>query len=331
MKTFRSLACAALTICACAAPTARSAQADAAQGYPSRPIRMIAPSSSGGPVDVITRIVSQGLGDLLGQQFVVDNRAGAAGMIGTETVANATPDGYTLLFGFSGPLVIVPHLGGKVPYDTLKDLAPVTLAAQAPYVLVVHPSVPANNVKELIALAKARPGKLNFGSGGVGTGIHLAGELLKLSAGIDIVHVPYKGAGPAQTALLAHEVDMLFNGVAPALPHIKAGRLKALAVGGSRRSPVLPDTPTVAESGLDFNATGWYGILAPRATPRAIVTRLQAAAAKAINTPSIKDQLARQSFEGVGSSPEEFAKLIREEWVKWERVIKAAGIKRQAS
>jgi tripartite-type tricarboxylate transporter receptor subunit TctC len=309
---------------------AAPAQGAAEASYPSRPIRMIAPSSAGGPVDVIARMVSQGIGEVLGQQVVVDNRAGAAGLIGSETVATASPDGYTLLFGFSGPLVIVPHLGTKTPYNTLKDFAPVTLAAQAPYVLVVHPSVPVGSVKELIALAKSRPGKLNFGSGGNGTGIHLAGELLKLTAGINIVHVPYKGAGPAQTALLAHEVDMLFNGIAPALPFVKTGKLKAIAVGGSKRSPLLPEIPTVAESGLDFNTTGWYGILAPRATPRAIVMKVQGATAKAINMPTLKDHLTRQSFEGVASSPEDFGKLIREEWSKWERVIKAAGLKGQA-
>jgi tripartite-type tricarboxylate transporter receptor subunit TctC len=316
----------ALALSACSA--AAFAQSDA--NYPTRPIRMVAPSSAGGPVDVIARLVSGGLTEVLGQQVVVDNRAGAAGLIGSETVATAAPDGYTLLFGFSGPLVIVPNLGTKTPYDTLKDFAPVTLAAQAPYVLVVHPSLPVSNVKELIALAKSRPGKLNFGSGGNGTGIHLAGELLKLTAGINIVHVPYKGAGPAQTALLGNEVDMLFNGVAPALPHIKTGKLKALAVGGAKRTPLLPEIPTIAESGLAFNTTGWYGILAPRATPRAIVTKVQTATAKAINTPALKDQLTRQAFEGVASSPEDFGKMIREEWTKWERVIKAAGLKGQA-
>ena len=317
----------------CAFALAAFSAAATAQGeanYPTRPIRMIAPSSAGGPVDDIARLGSGGLSEVLGQQVVVDNRAGAAGLIGSETVATATPDGYTLLFGFSGPLVIVPHLGTKTPYNTLKDFTPITLAAQAPYVLVVHPSLPVSNVKELIALAKSRPGKLNFGSGGNGTGIHIAGELLKLTAGVNIVHVPYKGAGPAQTALLGNEVDMLFNGVAPALPHIKTGKLKALAVGGSKRTPLLPEIPTVAESGLAFNTTGWYGILGPRALPRGIVTKIQGATAKAINTPALKDQLTRQAFEGVASSPEDFGKLIREEWAKWERVIKSAGLKGQA-
>lgn len=323
-------ACKALVAALFAAASAASvAQGGPAGNYPNRPIRMIAPSSAGGPVDVIARMVSQGLGEVLGQQVVVDNRAGAAGLIGSEIVAGAAPDGYTLLFGFSGPLVIVPNLGTKTSYDTLKDFAPVTLAAQAPYVLLVHPSLPVSSVKELIALAKSRPGKLNFGSGGKGTGIHMAGELLKLTAGIDIVHVPYKGAGPGQTALLSNEVDLLFNGLAPALPHLKSGRLKGLAVGGTRRSPLLPETPTVAESGLDFNTTGWYGILAPRATPRPVVAKLHAATVQAINAPGLKENLTRQAFEGVGSTPEELTKLMREEWSKWQKVIKAAGLKGQ--
>ena len=304
-----------------------AAQSVSGQTFPTRPIRMIAPSSAGGPVDVIARAVSQGVGDVLGQQVVVDNRAGAAGLIGSETVATGTPDGYTLLFGFSGPLVIVPHLGGKTPYDTLKDFAPVSLAAQAPYILLVNPALPVSSVKELIALAKSRPGKLNFASGGNGTGIHLGGELFKLTAGVNIVHVPYKGAAPAQTALLANEVDMMFNGLPPALPHVRSGKLKGLAVGGAKRSPLLPETPTVAESGLDFNTTGWYGILAPRGTPRPIVNQLHAATVKALNAPALKDHLSKLGVEPVGSTPDEFGKLIRVEWSKWEKVIKAAGLK----
>lgn len=309
--------------------TVSAAQTASDAGYPNRPIRMIAPSSAGGPVDVIARALSQGLGEVMGQQVVVDNRAGAAGLIGAELVATGTPDGYTLLFGFSGPLVIVPHLGTKTPYNTLKDFAPVSLAAQAPYILLVRPSLPVSSVKELIALAKSQPGKLNYASGGNGTGIHLAGELFKLTGGVNIVHVPYKGAGPGMTALLANEVDMMFNGLPPALPHVKSGKLKALAVGGAKRSPLLPEMPTVAESGLDFNTTGWYGILAPPKTPRAIVAKVHASTVKALNTPAVKENLGKQGVESVGSTPEEFAKLIRDEWAKWEKVIKAAGLKGQ--
>jgi tripartite-type tricarboxylate transporter receptor subunit TctC len=323
------------TLCAGAVLAAVSA-ASIAQGtpeasFPSRPIRMIAPSSSGGPVDVMARVVAQGLTEVLGQQVVVDNRAGAAGLIGAELVATAIPDGYTIMFGFSGPLVIVPHLGGKTPYNTLKDFAPVSFAIQGPYILLVRPSLPVNSVKDLIAAARQQPGKLNYASGGNGTGIHLAGELFKMTAGVNIVHVPYKGAGPGMTALLANEVDMMFNGLAPAIPHVKSGKLKGLAVGGTKRSPLLPDLPTVAEaSGLDFNTTGWYGILAPVRTPRAIVMKLHAATVKALATPAVRDTLARQGVESVGSTPEEFAKLIRDEWSKWEKVIKTAGLKGQA-
>jgi tripartite-type tricarboxylate transporter receptor subunit TctC len=276
----------------------------------------------------MARVFAQGLTEVLGQQVVVDNRAGAAGLIGSDLVASAVPDGYTILFAFSGPLVIVPHLTSKTPYNTLKDFAPVSLTIQGAYILLAHPSVKANTVKELIALAKAQPGKLNFASGGNGTGLHLAGELLKTTAGIDIVHVPYKGAGPGMTALLAKEVDIMFNGVAPAIPHVKAGRLKGLAVGGTKRSPLLPDVPTVAEaSGLNFNTTGWYGVLAPARTPRPIVRQLHAATVKTLASPAVKDAYARQGVEPIGSTPEEFAKWIREEWSKWEKVIRTAGLK----
>jgi tripartite-type tricarboxylate transporter receptor subunit TctC len=316
-----------LALCLLSVPASGFAAQDDAATYPSRPIRMIAPSSPGGPADVVARAVSQGIADVLGAQIVIDNRAGAAGLIGAELVAAAAPDGYTLLFGFSGPLVIVPHVMEKPPYHTLKDFAPVSLAAQGPYVLLVNPNVPAASVKELVALAKAQPGKLNYASGGNGTGIHLAAELFKMTAGVNIVHVPYKGAGPGQTALLANEVSMMFNGLPPALPHVKAGRLKALAIAGEKRSPLLPDMPTLMEAGTAVVATGWYGILAPRATPRSIVSKMQAATAKACASPGVRDRLSEQGVETVGSTPEEFATWLREEWSKWQKVIKIAGIR----
>ena len=306
-----------------------SAQGTAEPNYPSRPIRMIAPSSAGGPVDVIARVVSQGLGEVLGQQVVVDNRAGAAGMIGAELVANGSPDGYTLMFGFSGPLAIAPQLAAKRPYDATKDFAPISLVSQGQYVLLVRPNLPVSSVRELVAMAKAQPGKLNYASGGNGTGIHLAGELLKLTAGVNIVHVPYKGAGPGMTALLANEVDLMFNGLPPALPHVKSGKLKGLAVAGAKRSPLLPEMPTVREGGVDFNTAGWYGILAPPKTPRAIVMRVHAATIKVLATPSVSENLTRQGVEVIGSTPEEFAKVLREEWSKTEKVIRAAGLKGQ--
>jgi len=306
-----------------------SAAQTSAAPYPNKPIRMIAPSGAGGPVDVICRAVSQGLGEVLGQQLVVENRVGAAGLIGTETVVKSAPDGYTLLFCFSGPLAIVPNLNPNTPYDPQRDLVAISQVAAAPYVLLVHPSVPAKSVKQLVTLAKSRPGKMNFGSGGTGVGIHMAGELFKVAAGVNIVHVPYKGAAPAMTALMAGEVDMMFNGMSPAIPHIKSGRVRALAVGGAKRSSLLPELPTVKEAGFEFNTEGWYGILAPRGTPPAIITRLHEATVRALAGPELKGILAKMAVETVGSLPADFARQIRDESALWAKVIKAAGIKAQ--
>jgi tripartite-type tricarboxylate transporter receptor subunit TctC len=297
--------------------------------YPSRPIRMIAPSSAGGPVDVIARAICVSLSDMLAQPIVVDNRAGAAGLIGAEIVAKSAPDGYTLLMGFSGPLAIVPHLVKLVPYDTNKDFTPITLAASAPYVLLVHPSLPVKSVKDLVELAKSQPGKLNYASGGTGVGIHMAGELFNLAAGVKITHVPYKGAGPGMTALLAGEVNMMFNGLSAALPQVKAGRLRAIAVGGDKRSPLLPDMPTIAESGLQFNTSGWYGPLGPAGLPRALVNKLRSDTLRALAAPETKERLTALAVDVIGSTPEEFADLLKKEYAQWGRVVKAAGIKQQ--
>lgn len=300
-----------------------------ATGYPNRPIRMIAPSSAGGPVDVIARAIAVSLSDALGQQIVIDNRAGAAGLIGAEIVAKSAPDGYTLLMGFSGPLAIVPHLVKSVPYDTNRDFTPITLAASAPYVLLVHPSLPVKSVKELIEYAKAQPGKLMFASGGTGVGIHMAGELFNLAAGVKITHVPYKGAGPGMTALLAGEVHMMFNGLSAALPQVKAGRLRALAVGGDKRSALLPDMPTVAESGLQFNTSGWYGPLGPAGLHGALVAKLRSDTLRALAAPETKERLTALAVDVIGSTPQEFAALLRREYVQWGKVVKAAGIQQQ--
>lgn len=297
-----------------------------AQTYPTKPVRVVAPSSAGGPVDVITRAVMQGMERTLGQSIVIENRAGAAGLIGTDYVAKQPPDGYTLLFGFSGPLAIVPNLNPKTPYDPLTDLVPIAQVATAPYVLLVHPSVPAKNVKQLVALAKARPGKMNFSSGGSGTGIHMAGELFNVAADVRILHVPYKGAAPAITALMAGEVDMMFNGLPGAVTHIKSGKVRALAVGGAARSPLMPDTPTIAESGLDFKTGGWYGLLAPKGTSRAIVDKVNDAVGRALGTSEMKARLTQLAVEGEHSKPEAFARLIAEEKALWARVIQKAGI-----
>jgi tripartite-type tricarboxylate transporter receptor subunit TctC len=300
-----------LVLFALCAAQFQHAAAQAPGGYPSRPIRLIAPSSPGGPVDVLARVLAHGMTGTLGQQIVVENRAGAAGQIGAELVAKSAPDGYTLLLGFSGPLAISPNMNEKTPYDSLRDFAPVSQVAAAPYVLLVHPTVPAKSVKELVALARSRPGKMNFASGGNGTGLHMAGELLNFTAGIKIVHVPYKGAGPGIAAMMGGEVDMMFNG----------------AVGGDKRSPLVPELPTVAESGLNFNTTGWYGVVAPRGTPQPVLAKLHAETVKALNLPAIKDQLVKLGVDSVGSTPDQFATLIREEFATWAKVIKAADLK----
>ena len=295
--------------------------------FPSKPIRMIAPSSPGGPVDLICRAVSQGLGEALGQQVVIENRAGAAGLIGTELVVKSPPDGYTLLFGFSGPLAIVPNLNPSTPYNPLTDLVPISMVAAADYILLAHPSVPAKTVKQLVALARSRPGKMNFASGGSGTGIHMAGELFKNIAGVRIQHVPYKGAAPAMTALMAGEVDIMFNAVPPTFPHIKSGKVRPLAVGGAKRSRLLPEIPTIRESGYDFVMTGWYGVLAPKGTPQPVVGKLHGELVRALKTPEMKERLDKLQVEEIGSSPEEFAKHMREESTRWAKIIESAGLR----
>jgi tripartite-type tricarboxylate transporter receptor subunit TctC len=311
----------------CAAIAAMSGEAWAQAAYPARPIRMIAPSGAGGPVDVVARIVAQRLSDTLGQQIIVENRVGAAGLIGTEFVVRQPPDGYTLLFGFSGPLAIVPNLNPKTPYNVARDLVSIGQVAVAPYVLLVHPSVPATNVKELVALAKARPGKMNFSSGGVGVGIHMASELLKVAAGLNILHVPYAGAAPAQTALMAGEVDMMFNGLSAAVPHMQSGKVRALAVGGEKRTALFPQLPTVHEAGYDVKTGGWYGLMAARGTPPPIINTLHAAVIKTMEHPDMRGILAKIVAEPVTGSPQAFMDLIQYELALWGKVIKAAGIK----
>jgi tripartite-type tricarboxylate transporter receptor subunit TctC len=295
--------------------------------YPVKPIRLIVASAPGGPNDIIARIVAVPWGELLGRPIVVDNRAGAAGMIATEIGARAAPDGYTLLLGFPGPLIIGPLLSDAPAYDALKDFAPVSLAVSAPFVLLVNPNVPATSMKELVALAKARPGKLNYASGGTGITSHMAMELFKLVADIDMVHVPYKGAGPGMTALLGAEVEVLFAAIPAALPHLKSGRLRALAVGGAARSPLLPDVPTITESGFQFDASSWYGVLAPKNTPAGIVARLHATLIRTLNAPAMRSRLTDIAFEINASSPEEFTRHLRAETLVWTKVIAAAGMK----
>ena len=316
-----------LVLCALCAAQFQYAAAQAPGGYPSRPIRMILPASPGGPVDVIARTVGAGLAEALGQPIVMDNRAGAGGIIGAEIVVNANPDGYTLMFAHSGPLAIEAALHSKLSYHPLKSFAPVSLVAASPYVLIVTSATPAKSVKDLIALARSRPGKFHYASGGIGTGLHMAGELLNLAAGLKMVHVPYKGAGPSMAALMSGEVDMMFNGVSSALPHVKAGRLRAIAISSAQRSPLLPDLPTVAESGLRYETAGWYGLVAPAGTPKPVTARLQASLHQALNAPEMKERLAAQGIDGIASTPEQLTKHLRSELDKWTAVVKAAGLK----
>ncbi len=316
-----------LALCAlCAAPS-QPAAAQSAAAYPSRPIRLVLPAAPGGPVDVIGRTMAAGLAEALGQTIVIDNRAGAGGIIGAEIVMNANPDGYTLMFAHSGPLAIEAAVHSKLSYHPVRDFAPVSLVAASPYVLIVAPSSPAKSVKELVALARTRAGKFHFGSGGVGTGLHMAGELLNHAAGIKMIHVPYKGASPGMTALMGGEVDTMFNGVSSALPHVKAGRLRALAVSSAQRSALFPDLPTVAESGLRYDTAGWYGLVAPARTPKAVTGKLQSQLHKALSMPDMKQRLAAQGIEGIASTPEELTRHLRSELEKWTAVVKAAGLR----
>jgi len=300
----------------------------AAQPYPNRPIRIVAPFPAGGGLDLVSRALGQRLSATLGQSIIIDNRAGADGMIGTEQVARATPDGYTLLISSTGPMVINPALNLKMPYDTLRDFAPITLVVVQPLCLVVHPSLPVKSVKELVALAKARPGQLNYGSGGIGNGAHLAGELFKTATGTDIVHIPYKGAAPAVVDLLAGQVHMMLNSIPVLLPHIRAAKLRALAVGNRSRMAILPEVPTMHEAGVaKFDANSWYGFFAPAGTPKEIVSRLNAESAKILRGQEMRDFLSPQGAEPIGNSPEEFSAHIKAELAKWAQAVKAADVK----
>ena len=295
--------------------------------YPTKPIRMIVAVPPGGPADTLSRLVAPKLTQSLGQTVVIDNRPGANGNIAYELTARATPDGHTFTAVAAG-VVINPSLYASVAYDPLKDFAPITLGITVPNILVVHPSVPAASVKELIALAKAKRGALTFASAGNGTSGHLALELFRLTSGIDLIHVPYKGGGPALAEVLAGQVQALFSIALAATPQIKAGKLRALGITTAKRSAAAPELPTVAEAGLPgFEVIGWFGWLAPAATPRPIVNRLHAELVSALRLPEVRDRLLSQSAEPVGNSPQAFAAFMKSEYVKWAKVIKAANIK----
>ena len=299
-----------------------------AQAYPDRPIRALVPVPAGGTPDVLARTVTPGMAELLGQPLVIDNRGGAGGRIAAELVARATPDGYTIFLTSPGALTIVPHLSQNVPYDTLRDFAPVGLISTGPFLLLVHPSVPAKTVKELIALARAEPGKWNYSSAGNGTANHLAMEQFKTAAGVSLTHVPYKGAPQAVTDLLAGRVSVTMNSIPPILAHSKAGRVQPLGVASFKRSPLLPGVPTITEAGVpNFESGSWLGLLVPAKTPPRIIARLSEVMVKAVNAPETRSRIEALGAEPVGSSPTEFAALLRRESELNAKIIKTAGVK----
>jgi tripartite-type tricarboxylate transporter receptor subunit TctC len=298
-----------------------------AQSYPVKPVRVILSVPAGATPDVTARLVTPGLANALGQPMVVDNRGGAGGLIGAEIVAKAAPDGYTVFISSPGALTILPHLR-KVPYDTLKDFTPISLISVGPFVLIIHPSVPAKTVKDLIALAKAQPGKLNYASAGSGVANHLAMELFKQMAGVDITHVPYKGAPQAVTDVLAGHMNMMFNSIAPIVGHIRAGRVRVLGIASAKRSPQLLEVPTISEAGVPgFEAENWFGMFAPAKTPQRIIARLNEAVVKVVRSPDIQSQFAALGADAVGNSPEEFAAFVRRDMERYARVVRISGAK----
>ena len=299
-----------------------------AQAYPAKPIRWISPWPAGGANDIFSRAIGQKIGESLGQQVLVDNRPGAAGTIGSDIAAKAPADGYTLVMGSSPTHAIAPALYPALPYDPLRDFSAVTLVGSVPNVLVLHPSVPAKTVKEFIAVAKARPGKLNFASTGNGTSQHLSAELFKFMAGLDMVHIPYKGTAPALTELVAGQVDLAFENMPALIPHIQAGRLRALAVTTTKRSAVMPELPTIAEAALPgYDASVWFGVFAPAGTPRPVIDRLHGEILKALQTQDLKSRMVAMGTDVSGIGPDDFSAYVRKEIPKWANLVKAAGVK----
>jgi tripartite-type tricarboxylate transporter receptor subunit TctC len=299
-----------------------------AQSYPVKPVKMIVPFPAGGTTDILGRIVAQKLSERLGQPFIIDNRGGAGGNIGADMVAKSTPDGYTLLVGTVGTNAINASLYAKMPYDTAKDFVPIGLIAAVPNVLVVHPSLPARSVKELIDLLKSKPGEINFASSGNGTSIHLSGELFKTMAGVRMNHIPYKGSAPALTDLIGGQVQLMFDNLPSSMPHIKAGRLRALAVTSLKRSAALPDLPTIAEAALPgFDASSWFALFAPAGTPKAIVVKLNSELNAILQLADVREKFAAQGAEPTEFNPEQFAAFTQAELTKWARVVKESGAK----
>jgi tripartite-type tricarboxylate transporter receptor subunit TctC len=305
-----------------------AAPAALAQTYPTKTVRMIVAFPPGGTTDILARATAQKLTEAFGQQVVIDNRPGAGGNIGTELVARSPADGYTLLASPGSTLTSNPAVYAKVPFDTVRDFAPVTIIAEVPNVLIVHPSLPVKTVKELIALAKTRPGQLAYASTGAGQSTHLSAELFKQMARVDMIHVPYKGSAPALTDMVAGQVTVMFDNMPSCLPFVKAGRLKAIAVTSTKRSPTTPELPTVAEAALPgFDVTVWFSVLAPANTPRDIVARLNGEIVKALKAPDMRERLSQQGAEPVGNTPEEFSAVIKRDLAKWSKLVKDANIR----
>ena len=333
MRRVRSLLAAICVLHAYGAHAAidpRTSGTKGGENYPDRPIRLIAPFVPGGPTDIVARLVAQKMGENLKQTVVVDNRGGAGGSVGMQLAASAAPDGYTLVLGSSGNLAVNPALDPNLPYHPLKDFQPITQTTSGPQILVVPVSLPVKTVQDLIALAKAKPGQLNYASGGSGTTTHLGVELFKIAAGVNLVHVPYKGTGQALTDVITGQVQMMMSSALPALPHVKSGKLRGLAVTSAKRAAVYPELPTLSESGLQgFETTSWHGMLLPARTPRAVSERVHAELVKALHAPDVKERFATLGMDTVGSSPAEFTAYIQSEARKWAKVIKTIGIKPQ--
>jgi len=305
-----------------------AATASGADAWPAKPVRIVVPFAPGGPADLVPRLIGPKLSEIWGQPVVVDNKPGAGGNIGMDVVAKSAPDGYSLGIGPNGNLVVNPHLYANLPYDVTRDFAPITLIATFSNVLVVNPDVPAKSVAELIALAKAKPGSLSYGSPGTGSQPHLGGEYLRLTAGIDIVHVPYNGTAPALRDLLGGQIAFMFAQTSAALPHIQSGKLRALGVASRKRAPQLPDVPTIEEAGLPgFEAVSWYALLAPAATPKDVVAKIQADVLRVLQMPEIREKLTQQGGEPVGNTPAELAALLKNESARYADLVRRAGIK----
>ena len=315
----------ALALAAFAAGTASAAAVD--PNYPRKPVRLVVPFTPGGSTDILARIVAKEITDTFHQQCIIDNRPGAGGSIGMEIASRAVPDGYTLVMGHIGTLAVNPALYPKLAYDPLKDFQPVTLVAMIPNMLSVNPKVPVKTVKELIALAQSKPGSVNYGSGGNGSAAHLATEYFKLKTKTDLVHVPYKGTAPAVTDVIAGNISMILTGVPPQMAFVKAGRLRPIGVATAKRLPMFPDVPAINETVKGYEATQWYGILAPAGVPKAYITKLNGAIAQALHSPDVRALLANEAAEAVGNTPEEFGQFIRAEMQRWAPVVKASGAK----